>query len=145
MEDYERAADARLEDWNALNKAHRKVGTIHMGGIYIECLLKGMICMMYSVHEENPYGSKWNVNGVVRNRPAHGLTDHTYQVLLEDLYDDMSEEVMESLEYISQPENRGYIDYRYCPEEEVSEEQYENWLEHFMRVFDYLQDRKYDI
>lgn len=145
MEEFERAADARLKDWEALNKAHRKVATIHMGGIYIECFLKGIICMIHPVHENNMTGNQWNINNVVYARPGHSLTDGAYRILLEDLYDDMSDEIMESLEYISKPENRTYIDYRYYPEDAISNEQYEKWMGHFVRVFDYLQDRKYDI
>ena len=31
MEAFEKAAEARLDDWEVLNAKNRKVGTIHMG------------------------------------------------------------------------------------------------------------------
>ena len=40
MENYTDAAESRFDDLNAFIKEERKVGSIHMGGIYIECLLQ---------------------------------------------------------------------------------------------------------
>lgn len=141
MENYADAAESRLKDWEQLNNAHRKVATIHIGGIYIECLLKGMICLAGDV-TPGPRSDQWNVDGNVVTRPGHYLTDAPYRVLLEDLYDDMPEEVEHALAYVSSPENKNYIDYRYIQEDFVTDEVYEKWLSNFILIFDYLQDQK---
>ena len=141
MENYADAAESRLKDWEQLNNAHRKVATIHIGGIYIECLLKGMICLDRHV-TPGSRDSKWNVDGSEVPRPGHALTESPYRTLLEDLYDDMPENVERALAYVSSPENKNYIDYRYIQEDFVTDEMYEKWLNNFILIFEYLQDQK---
>lgn len=144
MENFAEAADSRLEDWEQLNCAHRKVASMHMGGIYIECLLKGMICLDGDV-TLGSRNNKWNVDGTEMTRPGHYLTSTEYRDLLLDLYDDMPEEIENALEYVSCPENKSFIDYRYIEEDSVSDQVYEKWSHCFLEVFLYLQDRKNDL
>lgn len=144
MENFEEAADSRLEDWELLNKAHRKVGTIHCGGIYIECILKAMICQTYQV-VQGAKGNKWIIDGQNADRPSHDLTGIHYRRWLGDMYDDMSQDVMDALEYITRPENEGYIDYRYFQETKVPEQNYSKWMECFVMLFDFLQEKMREI
>lgn len=141
MEAFEKAAEARLDDWEVLNAKNRKVGTIHMGGIYIECLLKAMICCKYTVSDGRR--GKWRIDGFTDevSRPSHDLTSLQYTNLLKDIYDDMPENVMKSLEYISEPDGHGYIEYRYMQENLVSNQKLQTWMTHFIEIYNYLQDK----
>ena len=135
MEDFEKAAEARLGDWEVLNNTNRKVGMIHMGGIYIECLLKAMICCKYTVSDGSKVG-RWYVDELSHevSRPSHELTLDRYTNLLK-------ENVMNSLEYISEPDGYGYIDYRYMDEDFVSKQKLDIWMTHFIEIFSYLQEK----
>lgn len=144
MENYEEAAESRLKDWEILNEEGRKAGTIHFGGIYIECLLKSMICGEHNV-EDGVKRNCWKVDGSDINRPSHSLTAQPYLNLLQDLYDDMPADVENSLEYITYPENISYIDYRYISERTVTDEVYQRWIESFICVFLYLDCKKQEI
>lgn len=146
MENFEDAAVSRLSDWEILSQKQHKVGAIHFGGIYIECLLKGIICCKYHVTDGATNG-KWDVDGIERTRPSHGLTAPAYRQLLSDLYDDMPDEVFDALECVSCPgsANESYIDYRYIPEDEVTDVFYDNWLDNFISVFDYLEQKKHEV
>ena len=110
MENFDEAAEARLKDWCILRNNSRKVGTIHFGGIYIECLLKAMICCKNSVSDGSG-NTKWLVNGVEVVRPSHRLTANEYKHLIADVYDEMPSDVERALEYVSEPDNIGYINY----------------------------------
>lgn len=145
MENYEDAAESRFTDWELLSKGEnrRKAGTIHFGGIYIECLLKGIICSEHSVVEgSSPY--KWIIDGQEASRPGHALTASAYRDYLSDLYDDMPDDVSDALEYISCPETSSYIDYRYVSEDSVSDIVYNKWMENFISVFEYLEQKKHE-
>ena len=95
LENYEGAAEARLQDWEALSSGRRKVGAIHFGGIYIECLLKSIICSEHGVLDGAP--GKWVVDGSVVARPRHVLSDPFYRYILTDLYDYMPCDVLAAL------------------------------------------------
>lgn len=127
MEKYEEAAESRFDDWEKLSKGEnrRKACSIHLGGIYIECLLKGMLCSQCSV-TEGTNKSQWIINGNNQKRSGHGLNINIYTSYLSDVYDDMSEEMLEALEYLGSPEGIGYIDYRYISEDEVDDQMFEN-------------------
>lgn len=144
MENYDKAAETRLKDFCILRKNFRKVGTIHLGGIYIECLLKSMICCKYQVTDASGR-NKWLVNNNEVTRPSHRLTANEYKSLLQDVYDDMSSDVEEALGYVSDPDNVNYIDYRYKQEELVSDQAYQKFLENFQIVFRYFQEKKKEI
>ena len=146
MEKYEEAAVSRFEDWEVLSKGEnrRKACTIHLGGIYIECLLKGMLCSQCSVTEDTT-GSRWIVNGDSYRRPGHGLNLNLYTSYLSDVYDDMPDETQEALEYLDSPEEIGYIDYRYICEDDIDEQVFEKWMEKFIIVFEYLEHKKCEV
>lgn len=142
MEDYQKAADTRLSDWEVLCREKRKSGAIHLGGIYIECLLKSMICQMYPVLEQ---GNRWVAGSKAYSRPSHALTSSQYTYWLNDIYDDMPSDVEEALEYITEPESIRYIDYRYRDESSVTDEVYDKWQEYFVCLFDYLEQKKSEV
>ena len=95
MEKYEEAAESRFDDWEILSKGEnrRKACSIHLGGIYIECLLKGMLCSQCSVTAGTNI-SQWIINGHTQKRPGHGLNINIYTSYLSDVYDDMSEDML---------------------------------------------------
>ncbi len=144
MENYIAAAQSRLDDLHQLMNGKRKVGSIHLGGIYIECLLKGMICMGHTVTDSSGI-SKWIVDGNEMSRPCHVLCSPVHRQLLGSLYDDMPSDISHALNYIQRPEGINYIDYRYIPEESIEEEKYDYWTEQFISVFLYLERKKHEI
>ncbi|MCI8527736.1 MAG: hypothetical protein HFH82_01045 [Lachnospiraceae bacterium] len=144
MENYEDAAESRFDDLDTLMKVRRKVGAIHFGGIYIECLLKGMICMKYTVTDSSAFG-KWIVDGHERPRPRHVLRSPELQSLLDTLYDDMPDNILEALDFIAAPQGTKYIDYRYIPEDEIENEIFDQWEERFISVFSYLEQKKHEL
>ncbi len=144
MENYTDAAESRFDDLNAFIKEERKVGSIHMGGIYIECLLKGMICMSHSV-TDSPNPTKWIVDGREVTRPSHVLHSRIFENLLEPLYDDMPDYIIDALDYIAQPAGINYIDYRYIPEDTIDRTMYDHWMEQFITLFNYLDQKKHEI
>jgi hypothetical protein len=146
MENYEDAAESRLDDWEVLSREKRKAGSIHMGGIYIECLLKSIICSMNTV-ADGSRPSKWNVNGNDMARPGHDFTEGVFATLLGDIYDDMPDTVMEALQDISHPggDGKSFIDYRYVSENEVLDNTFEQWMVNFIEVFSYLDQKKLEV
>lgn len=142
MEKYEEAAESRFDDWEILSKGEnrRKACSIHLGGIYIECLLKGMLCSQCSVTAGTNI-SQWIINGHTQKRPGHGLNINIYTSYLSDVYDDMSEDMLEALEYLDSPEGIGYIDYRYISEDEVDDQVFQKWMEKFIIIFGYLEQK----
>lgn len=141
MEDYMEAAKTRLEDWERMDGCQRKVCAVHLGGIYIECLLKGIICSEYPTLQElsrNRWKAANGVDIIETERPGHDLTSDDYGEWLEDLYDDMPPEVERNLAAVSRPEGKSYIDYRYCPERVLAPDRYEEWKDSFISVFDYI-------
>ena len=142
MEDYATAAQSRLTDWEVLCDKKRRTGSIHMGGIYVEFMIKVIICCYYTVETR---GTEWLVNGNIKNRPGHLLTAPYYRSLLPDLYDNMPDEVADALEYVSKPEDVSYIDYRYVPEKNVSDRIFNKWMEKFICIFDYLEQIKHEV
>ena len=144
MENYVQAAASRLDDWKVLSKREnrRKACTIHLGGIYIECLLKGMLCSQHKV-EEIKKGTRWIIDEEnTQSRPNHGLNINLYTSFLSDVYDDMSEEMLEALRYLDSPEGIGYINYRYISEDEVDDKVFEKWMDKFIIIFGYLEKKK---
>ena len=144
MENFEGAAVERLKDWDILNRENRKVGTIHFGGIYVECLLKAMICQLSVVSDGEKKG-KWLVDGNEVPRPSHELLNFQYRNLLTDLYDCMPSDVESALRNISEPNGVSYIDYRYRDNLELSDMEYDKWLDDFILVYDFLTEKKREI
>lgn len=146
MENYEQVARSRLDDWEILsdNEHRRKACSMHLGGVYLECLLKGMLCSQCNVIE-GANERKWSINGVKEARPGHGLMLTLYTSYLSDVYDDMPEETQEALEYLDSPEEIGYINYRYISEDEVEDQVFEKWMEKFIIVFGYLEQKKLEM
>ena len=87
--------------------------------------------------------SKWKVDGLPDEvtRPSHDLKAQGYVTLLPDLYDDMPPDVEAALEYISEPDNMSYIDYRYIEDDLVSEEKFDTWMLHFIELYNYLREQ----
>lgn len=96
--------------------------------------------------DKNKGEAKWKIiwqavkgaDIIETERPGHDLTSGDYGEWLEDLYDDMPPEIERNLAAVSRPEGKSYIDYRYCPERVLMPEQYEEWKDSFISVFDYI-------
>ena len=57
----------------------------------------------------------------------------------------MSEDMLEALEYLDSPEGIGYIDYRYISEDEVDDQVFQKWMEKFIMIFGYLEQKKLEM
>lgn len=49
IEDFFEIYENRKEDYNCIKNINRKIIVMHLGGIIIECLVKGMICRKYKI------------------------------------------------------------------------------------------------
>lgn len=143
MENYESVAKSRLKDWEVLSNEKKKVGAIHFGGIVIECMLKGIICSEYPGIVED--GHNWIDGAISTSRPSHDIDSTRYRTWLEDIYDDMTLDVSANLTYVAKPEGKSYIDYRYVPEEDVSDTVFEKWEEAFLSVYCYIIEKQNDL
>lgn len=57
----------------------------------------------------------------------------------------MPDHIMEALDYIANPEGINYIDYRYIPEDNINTTTYDHWMEQFISVFNYLDQKKHEV
>lgn len=131
MEDYLGAFYERVLDTKVLEQAARKVATVHLGAIAIECLLKAMIVERYSID-----GWKQNMNGTLHGivNPGHDLISaiHSIPELRSRIPNSM-------LGYISllQTPKLDYIDMRYdC--EDIDDEILQKWVEAYKRIRGWL-------
>lgn len=88
---------------------------------------------------------KWLVDGNEVPRPSHELLNFQYRNLLTDLYDCMPSDVESALRNISKPNGVSYIDYRYRDNLELSDMEYDKWLDDFVLVYDFLTEKKREI
>ncbi len=166
-EDFSKAQHSRRKDYAIVRRGNRKVMAIHLGGIYIECLLKSIIIRKYGIIKRSPKkisdgsfkfccwynqtavnridsltsiteSDLW-ANKVVTN-PEHNIVAAFRQI--SELNNGAPPDVVSALAYLNKPSNKKYIDYRYMCDDEINEIVYEKWEESFLTFRDYFNIRK---
>lgn len=127
MEDYYGAFLERSLDTDLLLNGNRTVGTVHMGAIAIECLIKSIIVERHSLD-----GWGINVDGT-----AHGITNPGHELIegihkIPEIRRRIPAKMLTYFEVLQQPRIH-YIDMRYNVEE-LSEEHIMKWNEAYKRV-----------
>ncbi len=131
MEDYIGAFMQRAEDTDVLIKGQRKVGSVHMGAIAIECLLKAVIIERFCI-------DCWNKNsdGVEHgiSNPGHDLVKAIQSV--PELRRRIPPYIINFINIIQTPE-KDYIDMRYRGEI-ITEELFKDWQSAYKRLRDWI-------
>ncbi len=165
-EDYYKAQKDRRIDFFKILHAKRRGMAMHLGGVYIECLLKGLIIKKYGILKSKRIEIGrvryycWYSNKVYleiqaisdptkqdyidrksAKNPQHDLMLAIEQ--LEELYNTIPSDVLEKLRTINRPIGRkSYIDIRYMSEDEISNQLYSKWEESFKGFLNYYEKRK---
>ncbi|MDP5017608.1 MAG: hypothetical protein NWQ43_09950 [Dolichospermum sp.] len=139
MEDYQAAFMERHTDTETLNPV-RKVGTMHFGGVTIECLLKAMIFATFPNGASREWKTKHNNPGHTISNPGHkydaALRRHNRLRSRIERFPD----VMEWLNTVENPMSQHFIDLRYSGLE-PDDESYELWFHAYQNLIRWLQEQ----
>lgn len=162
IENYEKAYIDRRKDYAVLRRANRRVLTMYMGGIYLECLLKTVIIRKYKIeksiliHEGSRriiyWYSREGFEGLSRVKEPNNSDyrrfssafnpDHNLIVALkqiDELSSNFPAEGIRRLEMINRPfNNLGFANLRYVYDEQVPELLYGEWEESFSYFNNYF-------
>lgn len=168
-EDYSKAQRCRRKECLIVKRANRKVMTIHLGGIYIECLLKSIIIRKYGIvksavvtkqvsgrsircicwYNQAAYNritsmSSINERVLLSNKVAQNTEHDLVRAFrqIDELYNSAPGTIITALEYLNKPVNKKYIDYRYVSDDELSDVDYHKWEENFLIFLNYFDNRK---
>ncbi|MFB6364145.1 hypothetical protein ACFCP7_08780 [Paenibacillus elgii] len=127
MEDYYGAFLSRVQDTSTLINGNRTVGTVHMGAIAIECLLKSIIVERYNI-------DGWGIN---QDGTMHGITNPGHELIdaihkIPELRRRIPRNLINYFEKLQHPKIH-YIDMRYDGSD-LNDKELEEWKESFMRV-----------
>jgi len=166
IENYEKAYLDRKKDFALMKKNGRKVMSMYLGGILIECLLKTIIIkknkvqktitvfeksrrVAYWYNDENykklqsikkPQKSDYKRlnNGF---NPEHNLILALKQI--NEFYENITEEGIKRLEMLNRPiNNQNFTSLRYTYDDEIPDEVYKQWEENFMYFINFLHKMK---
>lgn len=162
IENYENAYIDRKKDFTVLRKANRKVLTMYMGGIYLECLLKTVIIKKQKVLKsilvyegrrrviywynkvgfdkltelEDPDNSDYRRLSCGFN-PDHNLITALKQI--DELSRTFPAEGIRRLEMINRPfNNLGFANLRYVYDDQIPDSLYNEWEENFVYFNNYF-------
>lgn len=168
-EDYAKTQSCRKKDFYVIKKSNRKVMTIHLGGIYLECLLKGIIIKKNDIIKSEivciPNGSRtdkyicwYNSNAIDKiNRipnytkndllvyctaqnPEHNLNMAIKQI--DELNNGIPSDILRIIQYLNRPLRNSYIDFRYMSDDKISDLEYERWEESYISFIKYFNKMK---
>lgn len=156
IENYEKAYIDRKKDLALMRKNRRKVMSMYLGGIYLECLLKTVIikknkvCKSIAVYEKRKRVIYWyddvnyeklqTLKKPQKNdykklnkgfNPEHNLILALKQI--DEFYENITEEGIKRLEMLNRPiNNQSFTNLRYTYDEQVPDEVYRQWEENFL-------------
>lgn len=169
-EDFSKAQNSRRKDYSIVKRGNRKVMAIHLGGIYIECLLKSVIIRKYGIIKRSSekisdgrlkfccwYNQKAieKIENLKKNKiitekdlwdnkvvanPEHNIVKAFKEI--DELNNGAPKEVISALHYLNKPSNKFYIDYRYMSDDEISDADFEKWESNFLLFYNYFNIRK---
>lgn len=139
MEDYQSAYLQRTSDAAILDKNGRRIATMHLGGIAVECLLKYMI--FTTLPEKATW--EWKTNS---NNPGHTITNpgHSYSEAIQrhQKLRDRIQRFPVVLQWLNDVENPDchFIDMRYVGKE-PDPVKYAQWQKSYKRLMKWLQNQ----
>ncbi|WP_074109031.1 hypothetical protein [Paenibacillus helianthi] len=138
MEDYYGAFLSRALDTESLLNGNRTVGSVHMGAISIECLLKSLI-----VERHNITGWGSNQDGTMHGitNPGHEFIDAIHK--LPELRKRIPRNMISYFERLQQPRIH-YIDMRYDGVD-LDDHSIQEWKEAYIRVRAWLLSQRSSI
>ncbi|NSW90771.1 MAG: hypothetical protein HPY74_08885 [Firmicutes bacterium] len=166
VENYEKACIDRKKDFAIMRRSNRKVMTMYLGGIYIECLLKSVIIKKkkiekaVSVRENNRIRIYWYSESNYRKlqsipkpskndyinlhdgfNPEHNLISALKQI--EELNRTLPAEGVKKLEMLNRPvNNKSFTNIRYMYDDEISEILYNEWESNFLYFMNFFNRMK---
>lgn len=166
VENYEKACIDRKKDFAIMRRSNRKVMSIYLGGIYLECLLKSVIIKKnkivraVSVRENNRRKIYWYSESNYRKlkdipepsirdyknlhdgyNPEHNLIFALKQI--EELNRTLPVEGVRKLEMLNRPiDNKNFTNIRYMYDDEVPETLYNEWESNFLYFMNFFNRMK---
>ncbi len=141
LEDFNAAAEARKVEALLMMTEKKKAISIHLGGIYIECLLKALLVKKYGLTNVTNNGNSWqDTLGNSYPNPGHNLREAFKQ--LREISDKAPAAVNTDLSCIYKIKDIRYIDYRYKEDSSVSDTEFEAWKKHYIAFVKYCTTRK---
>lgn len=166
IENYEKAYMDRKKDFALMRKNKRKVMTMYLGGIYIECLLKTVIIKKnkvkktIAVFENRRRVIYWYSDVNYRKlqsmkkpdkkdykrlndgfNPEHNLILALKQI--DEFYKNISEEGIRRLEMLNKPvNNQSFTSLRYTYDDQIPDELYKQWEENFLYFMNFFHKMK---
>ena len=137
LEDYATAFLERAKDTDVLLNATRSTGTIHFGGITIECLIKAIIVEIKGIDE-------WRINQDGLNHgiknPGHDLIEALHEIKELRQRIQQSPHMLSYLNTIQTP-LINYIDMRYdCSG--IDEEKFDKWKDAYYGLIRWLNTQR---
>jgi hypothetical protein len=166
VENYEKACIDRKKDFSIMRRSNRKVMTIYLGGIYLECLLKSVIINKYKIviaicvrernrrriywYSESSYNKLQSILKPTRKdyinlhdgfNPEHNLVFALRQI--EELNRTLPVEGVRKLEMLNRPiDNRSFTNIRYMYDDEIPEKLYNEWESNFLYFMNFFNRMK---
>jgi hypothetical protein len=127
MEDYHAAFVQRHQDQIVLDKNNRRIASMHLGGIVIECLLKRMIMASLPRNASQEWKTDSNNPGHTIKNPGHDL--QSALKCHNRLYSRVKKfpQVIQWINIVEQLPQGHFIDLRYDGSE-ANQKDYDDWL-----------------
>ncbi|HOJ11856.1 MAG TPA: hypothetical protein PK733_14860 [Clostridiales bacterium] len=166
VENYEKAYIDRRKDFTIMRKGNRKVMTMYLGGIYLECLLKTVIIKKNKIEKSiavfenrqriiywysNSNYEKLKNMGKVRSEDYNDLKDgfnpeHNLILALkqiDELNTTLPAEGVRRLEMLNKPvNNQSFTSLRYTYDEQIPDSLYNEWEENFIYFMNFFNRMK---
>jgi hypothetical protein len=140
MEDYQAAFLQRHQDQIILDKNNRRIASMHLGGIVIECLLKRMIMASLPRNASQEWKTDSNNPGHTIKNPKHSLINAVR--CHSRLYTAVQNfpVVLDWLNIVERPYSKHFIDLRYDGNE-IKQEDYQKWFQAYNHLKGWLQQQ----
>lgn len=139
MENYHGAFIERSQDQEALHTQYRKIASMHMGGITIECLLKSIIL----AHRPSGTQEEWKTK---KNNPGHSIYNpgHDLQqaVTLNPRLLNRINAFPDVINWLNKVQNPSieFINLRYSSGH-VDDSEYQDWHDSYQNLKSWLQQQ----
>lgn len=159
IENFSGAYKSRLKDFRILTQDNkRKIISMHLGGIIIECFLKMLIVQKYDIIgrrnfdwfsfeavkelslQDNVLKEEYKAKATLNN-PSHYFNK---ALELLGLSDNLPDNIVKKINLVYNPltNTNNFIDLRYIDEKDMELEQFKEWLNSFKEVHNWLNEQK---
>ena len=166
IENYEKAYIDRKKDFALMRRNNRKVMSMYLGGIYLECLLKTVIIKKNKIqktiavfenrqrviywYSDTSYRKLQNIENPGKKdyqkfnngfNPEHNLILALKQI--DEFYKNIPQEGIRRLEMLNRPiNNQSFTSLRYTYDEQIPNDVYDQWEENFLYFMNFFHRMK---